>query len=62
MAECLSFFDVIEGKSSQLSFKVAVGKSIDTDMDNRNANLIKQTMPSNFDDNSYLWDWLGKNV
>jgi len=29
MAECLSFFDVIEGKSSQLSFKVAVGKSID---------------------------------
>ena len=29
MAECLSFFDVIEGKSSQLSFKVAVGNSID---------------------------------
>ena len=38
MAECLSFFDEIEGKSSQLSFKVAVGKSIDTDVDNRNAN------------------------
>jgi hypothetical protein len=32
------------------------------DADNRNANLIKQTMPSNFCDNSYPWDGLGKNV
>jgi len=62
MAECLSFFDVIEGKSSQLSFKVSVGKSIDTDVDNRDANLIKQTMRSNLGDNSYHWDGLGKNI
>jgi len=48
MVECLSFSDIVESKSTQLSLKVAVGKSIDTVKDNRDANLIKRTMPSNF--------------
>ena len=48
MAECLSFSDIVEGKSTQLSLKVAVGKSIDIVKDNRDANLIKRTMPSHF--------------
>ena len=30
MAECLSFSDIVEGKSTQLSLKVAAGKSIDS--------------------------------
>jgi hypothetical protein len=49
MAVCLSFSDIVEGKSTQLSLKVAAGKSIDTVKDNRDTNLInKRTMPSNF--------------
>ena len=48
MAVCLSFSDIVEGKSIQLSLKVAAGKSIDTVKENRDTNLIKRTMPSNF--------------
>ena len=48
MAVCLSFSDIVEGKSIQLSLKVAVGKSIDTVKENRDTNLIQRTMPSNF--------------
>jgi hypothetical protein len=48
MAVCLSFPDIVEGKSNQLSLKVAAGKSIDAVKDNRDTNLIKRTMPSNF--------------
>ena len=48
MAVCLSFSDILEGKSTQLSLTVAAGRSIDTVKDNRDANLIKRTMPSNF--------------
>ena len=32
---CLSFSDIVEGKSTQLSLKVAAGKYIDTVKDNR---------------------------
>ena len=48
MAECWSFSDIVEGQSTELSLKFAAGKSIDTVKDNRDANLIKRTMPSNF--------------
>ena len=35
--ECLSFSDVVEDKSTQLSFKFAADKYIDTVKDNRDA-------------------------
>jgi len=38
----------VEGNSTQLSFKVASGKSIDIDHDNRDTKLIKVTMTSHF--------------
>ena len=49
MAESLSFSDIVESKSTHLSLNVAAGKSIDIVKDNRDVNLIKRTMPSNFD-------------
>ena len=48
MAESLSFSDIVEGKSTHLSLNVAAGKSIDIAKDNRDVNLIKPAMPSNF--------------
>jgi hypothetical protein len=40
MAVCLSFSDIVEGKSTQLSLKVAAGKSIDTVKDN-NISIVR---------------------
>ena len=53
MDECLLFSDVVEDKSTQLSLTFAADNSIDTVKDNRDANLIKRTMPFNCSGNSY---------
>ena len=48
----------IDFQGSNMSFysvvaRVVVGKPIDSTKDNREANLIKRTMPSNLSGNSY---------
>ena len=62
MAECLIVFQDSNMSFDSVVARVVVGKPIDTIKDNREANLIKRTMPSNLGGNSCPSGGLYKNL